>query len=85
MSSTANVMKRTRQGGQTLIIALLILGVLLILGFVFLGLISRNIATAGRANQRSIGNDLKPPTVKLRELELADDSAVGDHRNLLQG
>lgn len=49
---------RTRKSGQTLIIALLVLGVLLILGMVFLGLISRNIATGVRANQRSVGNDL---------------------------
>jgi hypothetical protein len=75
MSATANVMKRTRQGGQTLIIALLILGVLLILGFVFLGLISRNIATGVRANQRSVGNDLAEAGIRYAHGMLLKESA----------
>jgi len=46
------------KGGQTLIIALIVLGVLLILGFVFLGFIGRNIQNAGQYRQRSVGSDL---------------------------
>jgi hypothetical protein len=80
MSATANVMKRTRQGGQTLIIALLILGVLLVLGFVFLGLISRNIATGVRSTQRSIGNDLAESGIRFAHGQLLRSGLGADWR-----
>lgn len=80
MSATANVMKRTRKGGQTLIIALLIMGVLLILGLVFLGLISRNIATGVRSNQRSIGNDLAEAGVRYAHGQLLNSGLGADWR-----
>lgn len=80
MSATANVMKRTRKGGQTLIIALLIMGVLLILGLVFLGLISRNIATGVRSNQRSIGNDLAEAGVRYAHGQLLNSGFGADWR-----
>ena len=57
-------MKATRiiryrlERGQTLIVAILVLAVLLILGLVFLGILGRNIRQAGRAKDRTIGNDL---------------------------
>jgi len=69
------MMRRSRIGGQTLIIALLILGVLLIVGFVFLGLISRNIATQVRSNQRSVGNDLAEAGVRYAHGQLLRNSA----------
>ena len=75
MSATVNMMRRSRIGGQTLIIALLILGVLLIVGFVFLGLISRNIATQVRSNQRSVGNDLAEAGVRFAHGQLLRNSA----------
>ena len=80
MIATANVMKRTRQSGQTLIIALLILGVLLILGFVFLGLISRNIATGVRSTQRSIGNDLAEAGIRYAHGQLLRSGMGADWR-----
>ena len=49
---------RRRDRGQTLIIALIILSVLLILGFVFLGFIDRNIVNAGQYRKRSLGSNL---------------------------
>jgi len=78
MSATANVMKRTRQGGQTLIIALLVLGVLLILGFVFLGLISRNIVSTGRAQQRSVANDLAEAGIRFVHGQLLSSPLAAD-------
>lgn len=81
MSATANVMKRTRrEGGQTLIIALLVLGVLLILGFVFLGLISRNIATGVRAQQRSVANDLAEAGIRFAHGQLLTNALGADWR-----
>jgi hypothetical protein len=50
-----------RQGvrrGQTLVIALITLGVLLLLGFVFLGLINNNISSANRYGKRTVASDL---------------------------
>ena len=73
-------MKRTRKSGQTLIIALLIMGVLLILGFVFLGLISRNIATGVRATQRSIGNDLAEAGIRYAHGQLLRSGLGADWR-----
>lgn len=80
MSATANVMKRNRQSGQTLIIALLILGVLLILGFVFLGLISRNITSTGRAQQRSVANDLAEAGIRFVHGQLLTNPQAADWR-----
>jgi len=54
---------RTRSG-QTLIVAMLVLGILLILGLVFLGIINRNIITGGRAQQRSEATDLAEAGVR---------------------
>lgn len=44
--------RRRNEKGQTLIIAILVLGVLLVIGFAFAGLVSRNIADAGRSQDR---------------------------------
>ncbi len=73
-------MTRTRKSGQTLIIALLVLGVLLILGMVFLGLISRNIATGVRANQRSVGNDLAEAGIRYVHGQLLTSGLGADWR-----
>lgn len=80
MGASAIVMKRTKRSGQTLIIALLILGVLLILGFVFLGLISRNITTANRARQRSVANDLAEAGIRYAHGQLLTNPLAADWR-----
>ncbi len=49
---------RDRRAGQTLIIAILVLGVLLILGIAFAGIINRNITETGRSAQRTVASDL---------------------------
>lgn len=47
-----------RESGQTLIIAIIILGILLILGFAFAGIISRNINEASRGQKQNLASDL---------------------------
>lgn len=52
------IIRNRLERGQTLIVSILVLAVLLILGLVFLGILGRNIRQAGRAKDRTIGNDL---------------------------
>ncbi len=47
-----------KNSGQTLVIAIIILGILMILGFAFAGIISRNISESGRSRNRNIATDL---------------------------
>lgn len=47
-----------RRRGQTLAMALILMGVLLVLGVVFLAMINRNIHNAGRSQQRTVAYDL---------------------------
>ncbi len=58
MNSKLNLSMRRTTSGQTLVVAILILAVLLVLGFVFLGILNRNINQAGRSQTRSVGTDL---------------------------
>ena len=53
---------------------------LLILGFVFLGLISRNIATGVRSTQRSIGNDLAEAGIRYAHGQLLRSGFGADWR-----
>lgn len=50
--------RRDPRSGQTLVIAIIILGILMILGFAFAGIISRNISESGRSRGRSVATDL---------------------------
>ena len=57
MSSEIELKCSNRGGkrqGQTLIIALILMGVLLVIGFVFLGIVNRNIVSTGRQQQRHV-------------------------------
>lgn len=56
--------------GQTLIIAIIILGVLLILGFAFASIISRNITEAGRSARRTVAGDLSRAGVEYAHSQL---------------
>ena len=71
---------RTRASGQTLIIALIVLGVLLLLGIVFLGVISRNITTAGRLQQQSRATDLAEAGVRFAHANLLNSPLGADWR-----
>ncbi len=75
-----NLTRHSRQSGQTLIVALMVLGVLLILGTVFLGFISRGITTAARAQQRSVATDLAEAGVRYAHSQLMDTELGADWR-----
>lgn len=73
-------MKRQRQSGQTLIIALLILGVLLGLGLVFVALIGRNINQTSRSIQRTQSGDLADAGVRFAHTQLLHSELGADWR-----
>ena len=73
---------RIRQRGQTLVIALIVLGVLLILGLVFLGLINRNILNAARSQRRSESSDLAEAGIRYAHGQLVSSPQGADWRGL---
>ncbi len=78
--SARNLPRSSRQSGQTLIVALLVLGILLILGTVFLGFISRGITTAARGQQRTVATDLAEAGVRYAHAQLLDSELGADWR-----
>jgi hypothetical protein len=76
---------RTRESGQTIVIALIVLGLLLILGFVFLGIINRNIQTGGTLQRRSVANDLAEAGIRYAHSQLLQSEAGADWHGVLNG
>ena len=76
------LMQRNRrsQQGQTLIIALLILGVLLILGAVFAGLLSRTIKGTQLSKTRGQSNDFAESGVRYAHSQLVNSELGADWR-----
>lgn len=78
---SARILNRKQtQSGQTLVIALLVLGILLVLGFVFLGVVGQNIRTAGRQQQRSVATDLAEAGVRFAHSQLLNSTLGADWR-----
>ena len=73
---------RVRQQGQTLIIALIVMGVLLVLGLVFLGLVNRNILNAARGQRRSESSDLAEAGVRYVHGQLVSSLLGADWRGV---
>lgn len=69
-----------RQRGQTIIVAMIILGLLLILGFVFLGIINRSIRTSGLFRDRSIATDLSEAGIRYAQEQLLRSAEGADWR-----
>lgn len=69
-----------RRSGQTLIIAMIVLGILLALGTVFLGLINRGIINAGNAQKRSLATDLAEAGIRFAHKQLIDSDEFADWR-----
>ena len=69
---------RRGQGGQTLIIALILLGVLLVLGFVFLAVIKQNITSSVVSHRRSLAGDLAAAGVRYAHAELVNSEQGAD-------
>src|SRR5579862_8872694 len=66
--------------GQTLVIALIILFVLLLIGFVFLGILNRNIIQANTAQQRTLSADLADAGVRYVQEQLLNNPLGADWR-----
>lgn len=73
---------RIRQQGQTLIIALIVMGVLLVLGLVFIGLINRNILNAARSQRRSESTDLAEAGIRYAHGQLVSSPLGADWRGI---
>ena len=73
---------RVRQQGQTLIIALIVMGVLLILGLVFLSIVNRNILNAARGQRRSESSDLAEAGVRYVHGQLVGSPLGADWRGI---
>ncbi len=71
---------RRRRGGQTLVIALIVLGVLLILGFVFLGLVDRSLHNQSVSQSRSESNDLAEAGIRYAHSQLLTSELGADYR-----
>lgn len=74
--------RRQSVSGQTLIIALIIMGVLLIVGFVFLGIVNRSIVQGTTNRQRSAGYDLAEAGVRYAHQQLLTSEPGADWRGL---
>lgn len=73
-------LRRDRQGGQTLIIAMIVLGVMLVIGFVFLGFVNRNIISAGRQQARTLAGDLAEAGIRYAHSQLLNSELGADWR-----
>lgn len=71
---------RRRVAGQTIIVAMIILGLLLIIGFVFIGIINRNIKTSGRIDDRSVAHDLSEAGIRYAHSQLLRSEQGADWR-----
>ncbi|MGV3618791.1 MAG: hypothetical protein ACO1SV_25995 [Fimbriimonas sp.] len=71
---------RRREGGQTIIVAMIILGLLLIIGFVFIGIINRNIKSSARLQDRSLANDLSEAGIRYAHAQLLRSELGADWR-----
>ena len=68
--------------GQTLVIALIMLGVLLLLGFVFLGVLSHNINNAGHFQKRSVSQELAEAGLDYAHHQMLTGTLGADWRGL---
>jgi hypothetical protein len=69
-----------KQRGQTLIIALIVLFVLLLIGFVFIGILNRNIVQANTSQQRSLAADLSDGGITYAQSQLLNNPLGADWR-----
>jgi hypothetical protein len=74
------VYARKRETGQTLIVAILVLGILLILGIAFAQIISRSIREAGQQNSRMVASDLAKAGVNWLHYQLSNSELGADYR-----
>ncbi len=85
MNSELALFVKRRERGQTIIVALIILGLLMIIGFVYIGIINRNILTAGRMQRRSVSNDLSEAGIRYAHAQLLNSTLGADWRGTPTG
>ena len=73
---------RNRERGQTIIIAMVVLGVLLILGIVFLGIIDRSAKSTHNLGNRSAANDLSEAGIRYAHSQLLSSQLGADWRGV---
>jgi len=71
-----------RRRGQTIVIAIIMLGVILLLGFVFLGVLSHNIRNGGRFQKRSAGAELAEAGLRYAHNQMLNGTLGADWRGL---
>lgn len=69
-----------RESGQTIIIAMVVLGLLLILGFVFIGIIDNNNKSSYNLGNRSVANDLALGGIRYAHQQLLQSELGADWR-----
>ncbi|MEZ0327685.1 MAG: hypothetical protein ACAH95_17450 [Fimbriimonas sp.] len=85
MKSELGLFVKRRERGQTIIVALIILGLLMIIGFVYIGIVNRNILTSGRMQRRSISNDLSEAGIRYAHAQLLNSALGADWRGTPTG
>ncbi|MDR3690289.1 MAG: hypothetical protein P4L46_12985 [Fimbriimonas sp.] len=80
MNPTITQPQSQRQRGQTIIIAMVVLGVLLILGFVFIGIVDRNGKTTFNLGNRSVAYDLAQGGIRYAHQQLLQSELGADWR-----
>ena len=71
-----------RRRGQTIVIALIMLGIILLLGFVFLGVLSHNINNGGRFQKRSVSQELAEAGLRYAHNQMLTGAQGADWRGL---
>jgi hypothetical protein len=69
-----------REKGQTIVVALIILGLLLILAFTFLAIINNSLKTATRMQNRSLASDLSEAGIRYAHSQLLNSELGADWR-----
>lgn len=69
--------------GQTIIVAMIIMGLLLILGFVFIGIINRNVKSTGRNLDRSVASDLSEAGIRYAHSQMLRSELGADWRGIV--
>lgn len=80
MNSIPKLQKHRLIQGQLLIIAVIILGVMLVLGLVFAGIVGRNITESTRGRQRSVAGDLADAGIRFSHYQLQSSELGADWR-----
>lgn len=84
MTDDMKAMKRMhgKRSGQTLVIAILVLGVLLILGVAFASIIKRNIDQTSQSRTRTVASDLSQAGTRFAHFQLVNSELGADWRPL---